>query len=57
MHFSLSFNFIFWEFEPGWLHSNSYPTKVNLSVKEALEETKETLRERPQSYRSESSSC
>ena len=34
MDLSLSFNFVFWEFEPGWLHSNLYPTNVDLCVKD-----------------------
>jgi hypothetical protein len=40
MYFSLSFNFVLRQFELRWLHSNFYPTKLDLSVKE--EASKET---------------
>ena len=62
MHFSLSFNLVFRKFELGWFHSNFYPTKVNVSVKDEAPQRKAKVRfppllNQPQSYRSESSSC
>lgn len=47
MHFSLSFNLVFRKFELGWFHSNFYPTKVNLSVKDEAPQSKAKVRFRP----------